>query len=44
MLIAVHIKLENDRIMWKGYQAHGNSPFGHNNMFGVIPSVVAGLK
>lgn len=38
------LKLENDRIMWEGYQEHGHSPFGNNNMFGVIPSVVAGLK
>ncbi len=38
------MKIENDRIMWEGFNKHGNSPFGNNNMFGVTPTVVSGLK
>ena len=38
------MKIENDRIMWEGFNKHGKSPFGENNMFGVTPTVVSGLK
>ncbi len=37
-------KLENEALMWKGFLQHGHSPFGNNNMFGVTPAVVKGLK
>lgn len=36
-------RVENERIMWEGYKAHGHSPFGNNNMYGVVPAIVKGL-
>lgn len=27
-------RVENERIMWEGYKAHGKSPFGEHNIFG----------
>lgn len=27
-------RIENEKIMWEGYKAHGKSPFGENNIFG----------
>lgn len=27
-------RIENERIMWEGYKAHGKSPFGEHNIFG----------
>lgn len=27
-------RIENERIMWEGYNKHGKSPFGQNNIFG----------
>jgi len=37
-------RVENERLMWEGFKAHGNSPFGNNNTFGVSPTVIKGLK
>jgi len=37
-------ELENERIMWEGYSATGKSPFGSNNMYGIQPAVIKGLK
>lgn len=37
-------KIENERIMWEGFKAHGKSPYGENNMFGVETSIVKGLR
>ena len=37
-------RVENERIMWEGYKAHGTSPFGNNNMYGITPTVVKGLS
>jgi len=36
-------RLENEGLMWEGFKAHGKSPFGDNNMYGIIPTVVKGL-
>lgn len=27
-------RIDNERIMWEGFKAHGKSPFGTNNIFG----------
>lgn len=27
-------RVENERIMWEGYKAHGKSPYGEHNLFG----------
>ena len=38
------LELENEKLMWEAFKATGKSPFGNNNMFGVVPSVIKGLK
>lgn len=37
-------RVENERLMWEGFKKHGKSPFGNNNMYGVTPAVIKGLK
>lgn len=37
-------KVENEKIMWKGFYKHGKSPYGRSNIFGGETSIVRGLK
>ena len=37
-------RVENERLMWQGFKAHGKSPYGENNIFGSETAIVRGLK
>lgn len=37
-------RVENERLMWEGFNKHGKSPFGENNVFGSETSIFKGLK